>query len=150
IRYAARRLMQRKAFTILAVLTAGIGIGATTAVYSTVDWLLNRAPGAVVEPDRLVSLRTTDAKTPEPTNLTFSFTQYQEIRKAQDTFVELAAYGKIPGVFSNDERADQIVFEFISGSFFPMLGVRPALGRVITPEDDVAGTPIVVMLSYQF
>lgn len=144
LQFAVRTLLRRKGFTVLAVLTAGMAIGATTAVYSTVDWLLNRPPGGVVEPDRLITLRTTDGQQ----SLSFAFTQYEAIRDVQDVFSDLAAYAKIPGVISTDTRADQVVLEFVTGNYFPMLGLRPALGRAIGPDDDVAGGVPGVMLAH--
>ena len=145
LRFAVRTLSRARGFTLLAVLTAGFAIGATTAVYSTVDWLLDRPPGGVVEPDRLVTLRTTDGQL----TLTFAFTQYEAIRDAQDVFSTLAAYAKVPGVLSTETRSDQVVFEFVTGNYFPMLGLRPAHGRVITPDDDVAGGMPGVLLSHE-
>jgi predicted permease len=145
LRFAVRTLGRAKGFTLLAVLTAGIAIGATTAVYTTVDWLLDRPPGGVVEPDRLVTLRATDGQL----TLTFAFPQYEAIRDAQDVFSSLAAYAKIPGVLSTDTRSDQVVFEFVTGNYFPMLGLRPAHGRVILPDDDAAGGMPGVLLSHE-
>jgi predicted permease len=146
LRFAVRTLRLRKWSTGLAVLTAGVAIGATTAVYSTVDWLLNRPPGAVIEPHRLVTLRTTDGQS----DLTFAFTQYEAIRRVQDVFSDLSAYAKIPGVYSTDTRSDQVIYEFVTGNYFPMLGVRPAHGRTMMPDDDVPGAVPVVLLSYRF
>jgi len=127
-----------------------LGIGATTAVYSTVDWLLNRPPGGVVQPDRLATLLTIDEKHPELGELNFSFPQYESLRRVQDVFIDVAAYAKLVGVAASDTRADQVVFEFVTGNYFSMLGVRPALGRTLTQEDDVDGAPAVAMLSYDF
>jgi predicted permease len=143
LRAAIRALERRKGFAAFAVLTTGLAVGAATAVYSTVDWFLNRPPGGVREPDHLVTLRTTAGQI----RVTFSFREYERIRRFQDSFVDLAAYAKTPGVLSTGDRSDQVVFEFVSGNYFELLGLRPAVGRVITPLDDVPGGIPGVMLS---
>ena len=144
LRTAGRTLSRRKGFTAFAILTTGLAIGAATAVYSSVDWLLNRPPGGVPQPDRLVTLRTTNGQQ----RLTFSFRQYELIHRVQDSFIDLAAYAKITGVLSSHERSDEAVFEFVSGNYFGLLGLVPALGRVIAPPDDVRGGVPGVMISH--
>lgn len=150
VRYGLRSLAKKPAMTAVAVMSLAFGVGGVTAVYSTVDWLLNRPPGNVREPERLLTLWTTDKNHPELGPLNFSFPQYEVIKRIQDVFVDVAAYGKVPGVAANETQADQVVFEYVTGNYFSMLGVRPSLGRVISEEDDVAGAPAVAMLSYEF
>ncbi len=149
-RHAVRGFRRARGFTAVAVLSLALGIGATTAVYSTVDWLLNRPPGNVIQPERVMALRTLDETEPQPNSRMFSYKRYEDLRAVQNAFSEVAAYGKLPGVVSTEERADQVVFETVTGSYFPLLGVRPAVGRVITPDDDIPGAPTVAMLSHEF
>lgn len=146
IRYAVRSLRRTPGVALVTIVSLAIGIGATTAVYSAVDWLLNRPPGGVVDPARLVTLQMTDGQ--RTTNL--AFTQYEAIRDVQDVFSDLAVHAKIPGVISTDTRADQVVFEFVTGNYFAVFGLRPTLGRLIGPDDDAAGVMPSVVLSHAF
>ena len=150
LRHGLRVLGKHPTFTAVAVVSLALAIGATTATYSTADWLLNRSPEGVAQPERIVTMRSTDQDHPQLGNVTFTFTQYENLRRMQDVFVDVAAYMKWLGVASSEERADQTVLEFVTGNYFPMLGVRPALGRTILPEDDVEGGPPVALLSYDF
>ncbi len=149
VRYAARTLLRTPGFAV-GVISLALTIGATTAVYSTVDWLLNRSPGGVFEPERLATLEYTYRDRPDFGTFGIAFRAYRELREVQDGFVDIAAYGKLSGSISDDLGADQVVFEYVTGSYFPVLGVRPHLGRTFRPEDDVEGVAPVAMLSYEF
>lgn len=148
LRYASRTLVRTPGFFV-AVASLALAIGATTAVYTTVDWLLNRSSGGVYDPDRLVTIQITERdSTMGPFGL--SIPQYHVIRDVQTMFVDVAAYGKLAGVISSDAGADQVVFEFVTGNYFELLGVRPALGRLMLPADDAAGKSPAAMISYDF
>lgn len=147
--YAARTLLRAPGF-LVAVVSLGLAVGATTAVYGTVDWLLNRPPTGVVEPDRLVAMSLAEAgrEGDRRSRLNFSHPQYQALREIQDAFTDVAAYGKLPMFAGGDEWTDQLVFQFVGGSYFSLLGVRPLLGRVLGPEDDVVSAQPAVVLSH--
>jgi putative ABC transport system permease protein len=151
VAHSVRTLFRSPAF-VLAVLSLGVAVGATVAVYGTADWLLRRAPTGVVAPDALVTLRITETERADLPDRGFglSYPQYAALRDVQDAFVDLATYGKLVGVVSTEAQSDQAVVEYVSGSYFPLLGVRPHAGRLLTTEDDVAGTPPNVVLSYAF
>ncbi len=151
VRYSARTLLRSPSF-IVAVVSLGLAIGATAAVYSTEDWLLRRSPGGVVDPGELVTVRITEKDRVDlsPNGYGFSYPQYRALRDVQDTFTDIATYGKLVGVVSTDTRSDQVVVEYVTGSYFPLLGVRPLLGRLLSDEDDVPGSPPNVVLSHPF
>lgn len=147
--YAARTLLRAPGF-LVAVASLGVAVGATTSVYATVDWLLNRPPTGVVEPDRLVAMSLTEAGRDgdRRARRNFSYPQYQTLTEIQNAFIDVAAYGKLTMFAGTDGWTDQLVFQFVAGSYFSLLGVRPLLGRVLGPEDDVVGAQPTVVLSH--
>jgi predicted permease len=148
-RHGGRLFLKNRVMTCVAVISLGLAIGATSAVYSTVDWLLYRPTSGVVEPDRLITLTAVDRSIPEST-FTFTFPQYLALKRLQDVFVEIATYGKVLGTVSDDQRADQVVLEHVSDDYFDVLGVRPVLGRTLSADDDVDGGPAVAMLAFGY
>jgi predicted permease len=151
LRFAARTTLRTRGF-LVAALSLGAAVGATTSIYATADWLLNRPPRGVVEPERLLSLAITEAGSPEVDEklFGFSFGQFTAIEHVQDAFTDVAAYSKYVEVASADGWEQQSVFQFVTGAYFGMLEIRPHLGRLIGPEDDVDGTEALAVLSHAF
>lgn len=147
--YAARTLLRTGSF-LVAVLSLGLAVGATTAVYATADWLLSRSPGGVVEPERLVGLWLTERGRMEEVQFGFSYPQYRELEHVQDAFVDVSAYAKVTRIVGTDEWSDEVVTQFVTGSYFPLLGLRPYLGRLVGPEDDLDGAAPLAVLSHSF
>jgi putative ABC transport system permease protein len=156
LRYGARMLMKNPGFTVIAVLTLALGIGANTAIFSLTDQiLLRRLP--VERPEELVVLRSPGPKggyvwSDGDDAASFSYPMYKDLRdRGANVFSGLLARFAIPlsvaGV-GQTERADG---ELVSGNYFEVLGVRPALGRVFSQEDDRApGGRQVVVLSHAY
>jgi putative ABC transport system permease protein len=134
----------------LGVACFGLAVGGTVAVYSTADWLLRRPVGGVSEHARVIELRRYQRGRDDLGTRGFSYPQYLSLRETQDAFAETAAFGKLLGVVSDDVRADEVVFEFATGSYFPLLGVRPTVGRTFGPDDDVEGLGPVAVLSHEY
>lgn len=149
LRFAGRTLLKTPGF-LVAVVSLGLAVGACTAVYGTVDWLLNRPPTGVVEPDRVVGMMWAERGRENDSRARFSFShpQYETLREVQDAFAEVAAYGKLALYAGGEGWGEELVFQFVSGTYFPLLGVRPHLGRLIRPEDNMDGAPPVVVLSW--
>jgi len=147
--HAARTMLRTQSF-VVAVLSLGLAVGATTAVYVTADWLLNRSPTGVVEPERLVGLSLAEHGRPTEVKFGFSYPQYNELREVQDAFSDVAAYAKVVRVIGDDDWSDEVVIQFVSGSYFPLLGVRPFLGHLQGPEDDLDGAAPLAVLSHAF
>lgn len=148
LRYGVRLLSKNPGFTIVAVLSLALGIGATTAMFSVVDATLLK-PLAYVEPERLVMVweQTPDTSQTIPTAATFL-----AWREHQQVFSHLAAISSAGGDLNltGEGRAERIRGEFVSASYFEMLGVQPSLGRAFREEDEQPGDQRVAVLSHRF
>ena len=146
--YAARQLRQSPAFTITAVLTLALGIGATTAIFSAVYGLLLKSlPFA--DAGRIVAIASTHALVPGSVEATFP--DFEDWRAQQISFTEIAAYSTInPSLVSLSYKghAEPLHRVLASGNFFSVLGVSPLLGRTLNTSDDNQGGPPVGLLSF--
>jgi putative ABC transport system permease protein len=144
VRYAARMLWKQPAFTLAAVLTLALGIGANTAVFSLVNaTLFQRLP--VADPDRLVYMYRGAG------NGVFSYPQYATLRDNAKSFDGLAGWGGIVASLHAGESAELVPGIIATGNFFEVLGVRPALGRLLGPADDVTpGAHPVAVIAHEF
>jgi len=146
LRYGARMLIKKPGFTFIAVLTLALGIGANTAIFGVVDRLLVRLL-PVGEPERLVNLIGRDEKGKEDTS--FSYPIYADYRDQNDVFDGLLAYSETPLNLSESGQSERVIGVLVSGNYFDVLGVRPALGRAFLPEEDrTPGTHPVAVVSY--
>jgi predicted permease len=142
LRYALRQLRKSPGFTAVAVLTLALGIGANTAIFSLVNALmLHMLP--VREPGQLVELL--HRYPGEPQLNGFSPQAYQLMRDHNHVFSGLIAAAYQPfHVRGEGLELQTVEGGYVDGSFFPVLGVKPAIGRLIGPEDDRAGDPSAV------
>ena len=170
LRYGARTILRNPAFTILAALSLALGIGANTAIYSFMDALLMRSL-PVSDPGSLVVLQwhITGKKNVDDsvlhnisgqingnprtgsTSAVFPFPAFELLRKSSDVLSVLFAYR--PARKLNvmvQGQAEVTSGEYVSGDYFRGLGLVPAAGRLIIGDDDRAGAPGVVVLSYGF
>jgi predicted permease len=148
LRFGARTLLRRPAFTIAAVAVLGLGIGATATVLTLVNEVFFRKPPHLVEPNRLFRLNTLPGYYGAAGNPDFVY-----YRDNATTLAGLAAYGGFRAVsYSLDgERSDQLDVVFVSDNFFEVLGVPPFLGRTFLPEENATpGTHPVVVLAHHF
>ena len=145
LRYAARRLVRDRRFTLAAVAALALGIGATSAVFTLVNAVILRSlPFA--EPDRIMWLGTRDAKGGE---FGVSEPDFEDWRRATRTFSGIALMQMGTVNFSADQRApDQYDAVYISWNGFSLIGSQPVIGRGFSAEDDRPGAPAVVLLSY--
>src|SRR5262249_13326726 len=145
--YGARMLRKKPGFTLVAVLTLGLGIGANTAIFSLVNGMLWR-PLPIAQPEQVVTLNFG-----VPGRGVFpliGYPEYTDYRDRNQVLAGLAAMGMAPVGLSNNGINERIWGLHVTGNYFSLLGVGAALGRVITPEDDLTpGGHPVVMLSYQ-
>ena len=144
LRYGWRLMLRRPGFTAVAVLTLGLGIGANVTIYSWVEALLLRPiPG--VDTSRFAAMTMT---APGRTDLSLSYPNFADLRAHRPAGVEdLIAYRVLPvNVRIGDEAQRAWVF-LVSGNYFDVLGVKPALGRGFLPEEDRApdAHPVVVL-----
>jgi predicted permease len=164
--YALRTLSRQKTFTTVAVLTLALGIGVNVAIFSLFQQILLR-PLPVPEPDRLVSLtdpvsrqgwrmyptlfpmaRSSDSG---PGETTFSYPMFRDLEREQEPFVGLAAHRFFEASLSTGEQTRLATGVLVSGSYFSVLRLNPALGRLLGPEDDrVDGQAASVVLSHAY
>jgi putative ABC transport system permease protein len=154
-RYALRQFRKSPLFTLIAVVTLALGIGASTAIFTLLDQVLIRSL-PVSHPEQLVRLRST-GETPGHTNNYggddkdfFSYPMYRDLRDKNSVFSGLIANDeKYVGV-QWKERSDLIEAELVSGNYFEVLGLQPAIGRLILPSDDAANSGPVVVLGFNY
>ncbi len=146
VRYGLRKLLRSPGFTVLAVLTLALGIGANTAVFSLVYGVLLR-PLSYPHADRLVTPVWSEGKS----GGIRSSVNIQEFRFWRDNsrvFQSLAAYSSGGFNLSGAGEAERVVAQYVSADFFPTLGVDPALGRNFLPQEDQGPGQPVAILSY--
>jgi predicted permease len=125
-------LLKQPGFTLIAVLTLALGIGANTAIFSLVNAVfLRQLP--VQEPQRLVF--GFGGTRNSPWGVT-SYPNYIDYRDRNEVFTGLAAYGSISVSLSSDERPELVKGVIVTGNYFDVLGVGARLGRIISPADD--------------
>ncbi|HKP88257.1 MAG TPA: ABC transporter permease [Blastocatellia bacterium] len=155
LRYAIRTLMKNPGFTFVAMVTLALGVGANNAIFSLTDQvLLRHLP--VEKPDELVVLRVPGPKTGRLWSdgdgaASFSYPMYKELRDRNNIFSGLLARFAVSPSVAGDGQTERINGELVSGNYFEVLGVRPAIGRVFTEEDDrVPGAGAIVILSHGY
>ncbi|HEV3409059.1 MAG TPA: ABC transporter permease, partial [Chthoniobacterales bacterium] len=145
LKYAIRMLAKSPAFSIIAILALGLGIGANTAIFSVVNAVLLR-PLPYPEPDKLILLREKTATFP---NGSVSYPNYLDWREGQRSFTDLALVRResfnfaIPGGQSTPERLNgaRVTFNYLS-----ILGLKPIIGRDFVEADDTPGSAPVVLI----
>ena len=144
VRYGARALARRPGFTLVAVLTLALGIGANTSIFSGVNAILLRPLPGVSEPERLALVYPTDAQ--GRLSGTFSYAHFREYRAEAKSFDGLAAFaGTGLTLRGAGERAEHVAAQLVSGDYFAVLGVRAGRGRTFTAAEDEEGAPVVVL-----
>ncbi len=145
LRYGVRTFIKAPGFTLVAVLSIALGIAANTTVFTVVNAMLFK-PMPVAEPDRLVALYTSEPNSAMPHS--FSFPDYKDYRDHNDVFSDLFVhYGVSVSLKNRDDKAELIWGELVTGNYFTGLGVRPAIGRTLTPDDDrtPGGHPLTIL-----
>jgi predicted permease len=153
IRTGTRLLARSPGFTLIAVLSLGIGVGANTATFSFADGLLLR-PLPVDDASEVVTVGSMNASTAGTDVLRVSYPDYVDLRDATVSFAGgLAAYEDMAVQFAatSDATPEIRTATLVSGNFFGALSVQPRIGRVFGPaEDSVPGRDAVTVLSYRF
>ena len=145
VRYATRSLLGAPAFTAVAVASLALGIGANTAIFSLVNAVMLRALPVRAPEELAVVTMSADDKLGSFTN-----PLWEQVRDGQDVFAGALAFGgaRFNLAASGVERPAEALF--VSGSFFPELGVGAAMGRVLGPSDDVRGCAPAAVVSHGF
>src|SRR6266481_5546668 len=155
VRYGLRMLGKNPSFTAIAVLTLALGIGANTAIFSLLNQvLLRRLP--VRNPEELVMLKSPGPKrghvwSDGDESEIFSYPLYKGLAKSSSVFEGALARFQFAANIASRGQTDRGSGELVTGNYFDVLGVRPALGRVLTPaDDDVQGAHPVLVLSHAY
>ncbi|HVT97120.1 MAG TPA: ABC transporter permease, partial [Acidobacteriaceae bacterium] len=157
IRYAVRQFLKTPGFTITAILTLALGIGATTAIFTLINAVLLKSL-PVANPSELIRIGDNEnccinGGMQDDWSL-FSTEQYRRFRDHTPGFSNLAAFqaGRTQvGVrrAGSDHPAESFGAEFVSGNAFETFGLTPWMGRLLRPSDDVKGAPLVAVMSYR-
>jgi putative ABC transport system permease protein len=143
VRYGVRMLFKHPGVTFVMVLTLALGIGASTAIFSVVDGVLLR-PLPFGSPERIVGLRET---LPDEGSIPTAYRTYAEWRDRNTSFESIAGIvGWEPNLEGGDEPV-RVAAVRVSSAYFAVMGMRPALGRTLLPEDDRPGGARVAVIS---
>jgi len=155
LRYAIRQLRKKPGFTAVAIITLALGIGANTAIFSLLDQaLLRNLP--VKEPERLVLLRYSGSNTGHisaraDNKFYFSYPMYRDLRDRNSVFSGTIATDSTQAGVQWHNQPELVGTELVSGNYFDVLGVQPALGRLLVASDDtVANANPVAVLSFDY
>ena len=166
IRFGMRGFLNNPAFTIVAVLTLALGVGANTALFSVVDAVLLKKL-AVQDPERLVLLNASwngqkfgpgsydgsnmrDPATGLTVGTSFPMQTLTRLRQEQDTLSDVFAFSPTEVNFNAGGQAEVVSAQVVSGNYYSALGVPAMIGRTITDADDNAAATPVVVLSHRF
>jgi predicted permease len=143
-KYALRRLRNNPGFTIVAVLTLALGIGANSAMFSIVNAVLLR-PLPYRDPQRLVLL---SEHWPQFPRLSLSYLNYRDWRDQSHSFEAVAAVRNNVMTMTGISEAERLPTQNVTANLFDMLGVKPELGRGFSEAEDKPGGPPVVLISH--
>ena len=146
LRYGSRMLAKNPGFTLVAILTLGLGIGANTALFSVVNGvLLNPLP--FPHPEQLVRLH--ESK-PNFAKGSISYPNFRDWQRDNRSFSAMAVSRGTAFSLTGVGEAQRVTGQFVTSDFFPLLGVNPLLGRTFAPREDEIGGPPLVMISAGF
>ena len=146
IRFGLRQLLKKPGFAALAIISMALGIGANTSIFSLVDTVLLR-PLAVQEPSQLVELYGT-THNGQDWSLQ-SYPNYKDYRDRNTVFSGLFVYRVVVSSLTVNNASNRVWGYLVSGNYFDVLGVKPALGRAFLPEEDATpDSHPVAVLSY--
>jgi predicted permease len=147
LRFGARMLAKNFGFTIIAILSLALGTGANTAIFSLINTALLR-PLPIAKPEQLISLNNISENHAFPS---FSYPNYKDLRDRNEVFSDLIGYRYAPLSLSYDGVNERLWGYEVTGNYFEALGVKAALGRTISLDDDrMPGAHPVVVVSYRY
>jgi predicted permease len=145
VRYALRTLRNRPGFALVCILTLGLGIGASTAIFSVVNGVLLR-PLPYPNSSRLVRI---EESHPGESAANFTYASYLDLERESKSLENITAFRPWSFNLTGDGEPEHVTGALVSGSFFSALGLQPLLGKTISAEDDQPGGDYhVVVLSY--
>jgi macrolide transport system ATP-binding/permease protein len=150
LRYAFRALIKRPGFTLAAMLSLGLGIGANTTIFTLVNGaFLSSVP--VADPGRVVVVYTNEHDNPAFGYLPISYPNYRDLRQQNDVLSGLAAFQWLRPNLLQGDRPERIFSQVVTDNYFTVLGIKPLMGRLFSAEDfAVRGGGPVVFLAHAF
>ena len=145
LRFALRSLLKQPGFTIVAVLTVALGMGANSAIFSVVDAVMLR-PLPFRDADRVVLI---NERTPTFPLLSLSRENYQDVCAQSQSFSACGAFRTTTFNVSDGTEPQRVAGKQLTANMLSLLGVSPAIGRAFTPAEDAAGGDHVAVLSYE-
>ncbi|HMB26932.1 MAG TPA: ABC transporter permease [Blastocatellia bacterium] len=145
LRYGARMLWKSPGFTLIAVITLALGIGANTAIFSVIDALMLR-PLPFREPDKLFQVWESNVKLGYK-EMSASYPNFADWRDQNQVFEQIAIYSDSTFNLTGAAEPERIKGAVVAPAFFPLLGVKPMLGRVLAPEEDHPNKVFSVVMS---
>lgn len=145
LRLALRGLIRQPGFSLVAILTLGLGIGATTAIFTVVDAVILQ-PLPYPDSDRVVVLQSKNPSYPAPISL--SVLNYPDLRDQTTSFTRVGVMRNLTMNLTGTDEPVRIPAKMLSADVFDTLQVPPAHGRVFTSDDDKAGAAPVAVISY--
>jgi predicted permease len=146
LRYALRMLLKSPGFTVVAVLTLALGIGANTAIFTVINAVLLR-PLPYPQADRLVFLGESSEQIPE---MSIAMANFNDWRAQNSVFESMVAFQNDDAVLTGRGEPERLRLRRVTAGFTPTLKVTPILGRTLAPESDKVGAPRVVVLGEGF
>jgi predicted permease len=146
LRFGARMLKKNPGFTLIAVLTLGLGIGATTAIFSVVYHVLLK-PLPYQAPEQLVWVWGEQPARKQAPHTPADFLDYQQRNLS---FVQMAVFRNMSFALGSVAQPERVDGRIVSANYFALLGVAPRLGRSFAPEDGQAGAARLVLLSHRY
>ena len=147
IKFALRQLRKSPGFTLAALLTLGLGIGANTAIFSVVQSVLLR-PLPFKDDQRLVHIGHRSGVGVQ--NVTYSIPEAADYQRQSKSFSGIAEYHSMIFTLVGHGEPDRILVGVVSSNYFEIFGIRPFLGRALLPSDDPVGRPPVLLLTHDY
>jgi putative ABC transport system permease protein len=148
LRFGARMLAKAPGLSLIVVMTLALGLGANAAIFSVVNALLF-TPLPYPESERLVQLMQVNHARNDALMDIWSYPKFEIVRDQNRSFESVAGYSMIAATMTTNEEPERVVCEFVSSTYFPLLGVKAALGRTFSDEEDrTPGAHPVVVLGY--
>ena len=144
VRYAVRMLIKKPAFTLIAVITLALGIGANTAIFSVVNAVLLR-PLPYRDADRIVAIQELGK---DGNRIQVTPANYLDWRAQNTVFEHVAAIFERTSNLAGADEAERVRLAVTSANFFDVFGVRPLHGRLFSMDDEQAGHPSIAVISY--
>jgi putative ABC transport system permease protein len=148
LRYAVRSLSRARGFAVTVILTLGLGIGATTAIFSVVRGVLLR-PLPHRDGERLVYLRHS-INVPGGESILFSVPEILDFRNSSKTLGGIAEYSSMIYTLQGETDAVRMNVGLVTGNYFQIMGLSPVLGRLLNAGDDGTGVPPVMVLTHEY